>query len=244
MGTPLPLCPPALQASRLVPPYGWRYDEGEGRWVPYPPEQATLRQIFDLHSAGRSLRDICLALEAEGNRTRKGSPWTSSAVRQLLARGGRVEQSPNRAKSLPPRRLSDIERAEVELLERVERGALFLARRPRRRGQCQGFPGFCPFVSCRYHLGLDVKPSGTLKIYYPEGPENHLEIDVDRMAESCALDVADRGGATLEEVGELLNMTRENVRQIEEKALEKLREENPGLFRYLLADHDPGAKKR
>jgi DNA-directed RNA polymerase sigma subunit (sigma70/sigma32) len=41
------------------------------------------------------------------------------------------------------------------------------------------------------------------------------------MVDSCALDVAERGGATLERVGELMNMTRERVRQIQDVALIK-----------------------
>jgi DNA-directed RNA polymerase sigma subunit (sigma70/sigma32) len=43
------------------------------------------------------------------------------------------------------------------------------------------------------------------------------------MSETCSLDVADRGGITLEEVGELLNLTRERIRQVEAAGLEKLR---------------------
>jgi len=39
------------------------------------------------------------------------------------------------------------------------------------------------------------------------------------MNESCALDVADRGGISLEHAAELLNITRERVRQIEVMAL-------------------------
>ena len=44
------------------------------------------------------------------------------------------------------------------------------------------------------------------------------------MKETCALDIADRGGVTLEEVGEILNLTRERIRQVEVIGLEKLRE--------------------
>ena len=45
---------------------------------------------------------------------------------------------------------------------------------------------------------------------------------------SCALDIADRGGATLEQVGDALGIVRERVRQIETVALAKL---NTGVTR-------------
>jgi len=43
------------------------------------------------------------------------------------------------------------------------------------------------------------------------------------MPATCALDVADRGGITLEEVGEILNLTRERIRQVEVGGLLQLR---------------------
>jgi DNA-directed RNA polymerase sigma subunit (sigma70/sigma32) len=42
------------------------------------------------------------------------------------------------------------------------------------------------------------------------------------LPETCALDAADRGGMTLEEVGAILNLTRERIRQIQRLALAKL----------------------
>ena len=42
------------------------------------------------------------------------------------------------------------------------------------------------------------------------------------MNETCALDVADRGGTTLEDVGAIMNLTRERIRQVEVRALAKL----------------------
>jgi hypothetical protein len=91
-----------------------------------------------------------------------------------------------------------------------------LPERPHTRGECRD-NGIrpCPWVSCRYNLYLDVKPSGNLKINFP-GTEP------DEMIESCALDVADRDGATLAEVGQCLNVTRERTRQIELQALHQL----------------------
>jgi restriction endonuclease Mrr len=71
-------------------------------------------------------------------------------------------------------------------------------------------------VSCKYHLFLDVSSrTGAIKLNYPDREVWELE-------ESCALDIAERGGATLVDVGNTLNLTRERVRQIEIKALAKV----------------------
>jgi len=43
------------------------------------------------------------------------------------------------------------------------------------------------------------------------------------LSETCSLDVAARGGSTLEEVAGFLNITRERVRQIEARALVQIR---------------------
>ena len=50
------------------------------------------------------------------------------------------------------------------------------------------------------------------------------------MTETCALDVAERGGITLEEVGEIMNLTRERIRQLELSGLTKIQalESAPG----------------
>jgi len=85
--------------------------------------------------------------------------------------------------------------------------------RPRTRGDCVNGPRPCPFVSCRWHLYLDVNPSnGTLKLNFPD-------IEPHDLAESCCLDVADRGGIPLEAAGTAMNITRERVRQLEERAV-------------------------
>jgi len=75
----------------------------------------------------------------------------------------------------------------------------------------------CGFVSCRHHLYLGVNErTGSIKLNFPG-------LEVWDLPESCALDVADRGEMTLEAVGELMNLTRERVRQLETSALEKLK---------------------
>ena len=89
--------------------------------------------------------------------------------------------------------------------------------RPRSRADCANGPRPCMFVSCKHHLYLDVNPStGSIKLNFPDREIWELE-------ETCALDVADRGGITLEEVGAIMNLTRERIRQVETRGLLKLR---------------------
>ncbi len=117
-----------------------------------------------------------------------------------------------RSKTIAPKRLTrDEKRLALSLVypEDVDR--------PRLRSECQNMARPCPFVSCEHHLYLDVNPqSGAIKLNFP-----HLEVW--EMAETCALDVADRGGITLEEVGAILNLTRERIRQVEVRGLTKIR---------------------
>jgi hypothetical protein len=88
--------------------------------------------------------------------------------------------------------------------------------KPKAREECQGGERPCPFVSCKHHLYLDVSArTGAIKLNFPD-------LEVWEMNETCALDVADRGGTTLEEVGAIMNLTRERIRQVEVKGLAKL----------------------
>lgn len=88
--------------------------------------------------------------------------------------------------------------------------------KPKTRGHCENIERPCPFVSCQYHLYLDVNPNtGSIKINFPD-------LEPWEIPETCALDVAERGGITLEEVGEILNLTRERIRQVEVRGLAKV----------------------
>jgi len=88
--------------------------------------------------------------------------------------------------------------------------------RPKSRKECAQGPRPCMFVSCKHHLYLDVNPeTGSIKLNFPDK-------EVWELKETCALDVAEKGGITLEEVGEILNLTRERVRQIESIGFSKL----------------------
>lgn len=91
------------------------------------------------------------------------------------------------------------------------------AQRPRERAECATGPRPCMFISCKHHLYLDVNPStGSIKLNFPDK-------EVWELQNTCALDVADRGGITLEEVGAIMNLTRERIRQVETRGLLKLR---------------------
>lgn len=95
-------------------------------------------------------------------------------------------------------------------------------RLPLTRGDCLDGPRPCPFVSCRHHLLLDVHPNtGNLQVVFPDVFDPDGTPRLEEMPETCSLDVADLGGSTLEEVGEAMNVTRERVRQIEEKVLKR-----------------------
>lgn len=90
-----------------------------------------------------------------------------------------------------------------------------IADRPRTRGECADGPRPCPYHGCRYHLGLDVTSTGSLKVTHPKDEPWEIE-------ESCALDVADRGGSTCAEVGRAINVTGQRVDQIVAESTRKL----------------------
>lgn len=94
--------------------------------------------------------------------------------------------------------------------------------RPKTRGECAGGERPCPFVSCGYHLYLDVNDSGGIVLNFPD-------LEPHEMVESCALDAAERGGMTLDAVGAAMNWTRERSRQVEVDLLKKLRPKAKGL---------------
>lgn len=129
-----------------------------------------------------------------------------------------------------PQRLTREERRAGEQLEAPEEVEM-----PLTRAECQQDPGRpCPWVRCKAHLYLDVNPeTGAIKL-------NHPHLEVWEMAETCSNDVADRGPHTLEQVGALINVTRERVRQLEagagrNRAAKKIAEDVEFI------DHDDGS---
>jgi len=91
----------------------------------------------------------------------------------------------------------------------------------------------CPFVSCRHHLYLEVagprkirqEVVGNILINFPD-------LEPDQIPETCSLDIADRGGVTLEEVGMFMNVSRERIRQIETQACKMLSSSTGILARW------------
>lgn len=110
--------------------------------------------------------------------------------------------------------------------------------KPRQREQCAGGMRPCPYVSCKHHLYVDVSPrTGAIKLNFPD-------LEVWEMGNSCALDVADRGGTTLEDVGAIMNLTRERIRQVEVKALAKLEALRDMMALRDFVDEGPVGKRR
>lgn len=132
-----------------------------------------------------------------------------------------------RAASINPRRIAKFALAAGAAAYPVAEHAEH--QRPRTRAECPAGP--CPWVSCVHHLYLDVSDdNGAIKI-------NHPDREVWELAETCALDVADRGeGVTLEEVGEIMNLTRERVRQLQDRAIVQIRRLAPQALRDQLPD--------
>lgn len=133
------------------------------------------------------------------------------AVDEAPKRKRRKRRSRARARTISIRRLSKAE---------LQRGRLLYPEtdywKPKSRSECADLERPCPYVSCKYHLYIDVHPiRGSIKLNFPD-------LEVWEMTDTCALDVSDRGGITLEEVGEIMNLTRERVRQVETSGLAKL----------------------
>lgn len=115
------------------------------------------------------------------------------------------------------------------IMQRERREAPIEEQRPRIRGECCDGPRPCPWVACRYNLAFEVTENGSIAW-------NGWTRDVDQIegaGQTCALDVAEEGPQTLEDVGRMLHLTRERVRQIEAVALRKIARFMPELVHFL-----------
>ena len=129
-------------------------------------------------------------------------------------RGGAEErhQGKRKSRTIAARRLSKVDFSDgIAVDEDLD------DYRPKTRADCADVERPCPWVGCKYHLYLDINPkTGSIKLNFPD-------IEAWEMTESCVLDIADRGPVTLEDVGRIMNLTRERIRQLEAAASAKVR---------------------
>lgn len=132
---------------------------------------------------------------------------------------------------------------------------------PLTRGDCVDGPRPCPHSTCRYHLASDViaghSPSETCCLDVADRAADRAEENARLREEAAEREEAillgesvapaevraahrghpmganaDWGGASLQEIGDILGVSREYVRQIEQGALAKIR--GPQNYRDLL----------
>jgi hypothetical protein len=165
---------------------------------------------------------------------------TAAAARGLL--GPAIEAAEWALRSrLRWKEESDMDMAVAVHDEQDDQVEVELPERPRTRADCVDGPRPCPWVSCRYHLLVDVKPSGALLLnvrtpgahgtktisryglrgYDAEQMADRAAEHLNAMTSTCALDVADEGGASFARIGRLLGLRKQSVQVIQLKAKAK-----------------------
>ena len=125
----------------------------------------------------------------------------------------RTKRTRPRSKTIAMKRMT---RAELRIGAEMYPPVLDIER-PKTRADCSQEARPCPWVACKHNLYLDINPeTGSIKINFPD-------LEPWEMKSSCALDVADAGALTLEEIGLITNLTRERIRQVEVRGLIKLK---------------------
>lgn len=106
-----------------------------------------------------------------------------------------------------------------------------LDKMPKTRAGCVNGPRPCPWLRCRYHMLQDLLPQIWRKpSRRPLGPDQLDPDDTDaavdylfKMPYTCVLDAVGPDSKTLEEVGQIFNITRERIRQLEARAVRRQR---------------------
>ena len=184
------------------------------------PATAELAAAHEAEDGKKGLHAACAEEFEDGEEV----PKISRKIRR------RRKRSRPRSKTIAMKRLTR---------EELRRGAALYPPvdipRPLSRSECTVEQRPCPWVACKHHLYLDVNPeTGSIKINFPD-------LEPWELSQTCALDVAERGGITLEEVGEIMNLTRERIRQVEVRGLQKIRAASPTpeeLGAELLMEHE------
>ena len=141
------------------------------------------------------------------------------AVSQKVKSRVRTKRTRMRSKTIAMKRLTRAELQRGAVAHPPVEGVV----RPTVRSECAEGMRPCPFVACKHHLYLDINPrTGSIKINFPD-------LEPWELQHTCALDVADNGGLTLEEIGLITNLTRERVRQVEVRGLLTLRTRSNAL---------------
>jgi hypothetical protein len=190
-------------------------------------------------------KELETAAAEQGEVAEGGEGLTEGALALDVASGESEEEHVTREQRRS-RRKREV-RARTISVKRMTKRELELGRmlypevdvdKPQTRADCVSGERPCPFVSCKHHLYLDVSArTGAIKLNFPD-------LEVWEMTETCALDVADRGGTTLEEVGAIMNLTRERIRQVEVKGLAKLQALKDMMALRDYVDEGPVGKRR
>jgi site-specific DNA recombinase len=71
--------------TRGFPPFGYEADPATGKLIPGDPtEVRLLRQIFEQYANGKSQREICVWLNAQKVKTKRGNDWQPQSIRHTL----------------------------------------------------------------------------------------------------------------------------------------------------------------
>jgi hypothetical protein len=171
--------------------------------------ELTIEGPSEDHASQESTTSPEGGLAVEGALARAPRPTADTAITREQRRSRRKREV--RARTISVKRMT---KRELEIGRMLYPETDY--EKPRTRAECAEGARPCPYVSCKHHLFLDVSArTGAIKLNFPD-------LEVWDMNETCALDIADRGGTTLEDVGAIMNLTRERIRQVEVKALAKL----------------------
>ena len=113
-----------------------------------------------------------------------------------------------------------------------------MSERPLLTSECRSMPRPCPYFSCRQNLVVTANGGSLVHIGgRKHGPktlsprasaaevERWSEVALELLEtapETCALDVAERGGATLQEIGDIYGISKWGVELAARKAMAKL----------------------